>query len=152
MLHIVGIHTLGFLLMTTGVGTIILQEQDSSTAAWVVVQAVPVLGSGLLIKIIQPAYQASLAEDDRAAATWTWAFIRSFGLGWGVAVARAIFNAYVKQYSYLIDDTMVRKLLRKGDAYGSATRAFVIQFDERTRGQRSEKGILCFRGIWWELD
>ncbi|KPM41004.1 hypothetical protein AK830_g5535 [Neonectria ditissima] len=129
------LHVLGFLMMTTGVGTLALLKKDSPTVAWVLIQAFPAVGSGFLLNTLLPAFQASLAESDQASATGMWAFIRSFGLVWGVAVASAIFNSYVKQYSSLIDDPFARETLSNGDAYGSATRAFVMQFDEPTRGQ-----------------
>lgn len=129
------LHILGFLLNTAGIGSIAALHEDSSTATWVLIQIVPAVGSGFLLNTLLPAFQASTAEADQAAATATWAFIRSFGLVWGVAVAGAVFNTYVRQYADLVADPTVRSVLSSGDAYGSATRAFVMQFEEPTRSE-----------------
>lgn len=142
------LHVMGFLLMTVGIGTFALLEKDTSTAAWVLIQAVPSIGSGFLLSTLLPAFQASLEEADQAVATGSWSFSRSFGLIWGVAVAGAVFNSYVKQYSSLIDDPAVREILISGDAYGSATRAFIMQFDEPTREQIREVFLRALKKVF----
>lgn len=129
------LHLLGFATVSAGIAIIAVLERDSSTAAWVLIQILPAVGTGFLVNTMLPAFQASVAESDQAAATATWSFIRSFGLIWGVAVAGTVFNSYIKTYSYMIEDAAVREHLRNGDAYGSATREYVMHFAEPVRTQ-----------------
>ncbi|KAL4981959.1 MFS general substrate transporter [Aspergillus falconensis] len=82
----------GFALMTLGLGLFTLLDESSSTGAWVGFQIIAALGSGLIITSTLPAAQAELAESDVASSTATWAFLRSFGSVWGVAIPAAIFN------------------------------------------------------------
>ena len=74
------LHVAGLVLMLVGVGLLALLKPSSSIAAWVLLQAVPALGSGLLIPTLLPAFQANCAEMEQAAATGTWSFIRVFGV------------------------------------------------------------------------
>ncbi|KAL4877031.1 hypothetical protein BJY04DRAFT_199123 [Aspergillus karnatakaensis] len=78
--------------MTLGLGLFTLLDKSTSTAAWVGFQILATLGSGLIITSTLPAAQAELAESDFASPTATWAFLRSFGSVWGVAIPAAIFN------------------------------------------------------------
>ncbi|GKT97457.1 multidrug resistance protein fnx1 [Colletotrichum tofieldiae] len=130
------LHIIGFALMTLGFGVWTVLDRHSSTAAWVLVQVVPAVGSGMLLNTLLPAFQAGLAETDQASATASWSFIRSFGNIWGVAIPAAIFNTYTASYaSEKIDDPVARGLLQHGDSYASATKAFVEGFPEPTRSQ-----------------
>ncbi|KAK1703999.1 major facilitator superfamily domain-containing protein [Colletotrichum lupini] len=130
------LHIAGFALMTLGLGIWAVLDRYSSTAAWVLVQVVPAVGSGMLLNTLLPAFQAGLAEADQAAATASWSFIRSFGSIWGVAIPAAIFNTYTLSYAaQKIDDPAARGILQHGNAYASATKAFVESFDEPTRSQ-----------------
>ncbi|KAH8178391.1 major facilitator superfamily protein [Sarocladium implicatum] len=129
------LHATGFGFLVAGAGLLALLSPDSSTGAWVMLQAVPALGSGLAIPTLLPAFQASCEEMDQAAATGTWSFIRSFGYVWGVSIAAAIFNSYSQEYAHIIGDATVREILSSGDAYASATKKFVTQFPEPVRSQ-----------------
>jgi MFS family permease len=129
------LHAGGFVFLFAGIGLLALLSPDSSTAAWVMIQAVPALGSGMLIPTLLPAFQASSTEMDQAAATGTWAFIRMFANVWGVSVAAAILNSFAKRYAHIVEDVAVRELLSNGDAYASATKRFISQIPEPVRQQ-----------------
>ncbi|KAF5985246.1 multidrug transporter (major facilitator family) [Fusarium coicis] len=124
------LHVSGFFLMTLGVGLLGLLHEESPPAAWILLQFIPAIGSGFLLNTLLPAFQAATDEEDQAAATGNWTFMRSFGSVWGVAIAGSIFNTYTKQYSHMIDNELAREMLSSGDSYQNATRAFVLQFDE----------------------
>lgn len=124
------LHIAGFALMTIGFGLFSILDRNSSTAEWIVYQIIPALGSGLLLNTLLPAFQAGLQEKDQAAATASWAFIRSFGSVWGVAIPATVFNSYTARYSSRVDDPVAREMLSNGNAYASATRAFVTAFPE----------------------
>ncbi|PTD12582.1 Efflux pump FUS6 [Fusarium culmorum] len=130
-----GLHVSGFLIMTPPV-------------AWVLLQFLPAIGSGFLLNTLLPAFQASTEEIDQAAATGTWSFIRSLGTVWGVAIAGTVFNSYTKQYAHMIGNELAREALRSGDSYQSATRAFILQFDEETQGQLRHVFMLSLRKVY----
>lgn len=133
-----GLHIAGFALMTIGFGLFSMLDKDSSTAEWVIYQIIPAIGSGMLLNTLLPAFQAGLDEKDQAAATASWAFIRSFGNVWGVAIPATVFNSYTAKYSSRIDDAAARMMLSDGHAYASATRAFVMSFPEPVQTQIRE--------------
>ncbi|KAM0559333.1 hypothetical protein ACHAPJ_004356 [Fusarium lateritium] len=142
------LHVSGFFLMTMGVGLFGLLAEDSPTVAWVLLQFIPAIGSGFLLNTLLPAFQASTDEIDQAAATGTWSFIRSFGTVWGVAIAGTIFNSYTKQYAHMIDNELAREMLSSGDSYQSATRAFVLQFEEAVQTQIRHVFMLSLRKVY----
>ncbi|KAM0498707.1 hypothetical protein ACHAP8_005926 [Fusarium lateritium] len=143
-----GLHISGFFIMTLGVGLFGLLEEDSPPVAWVLVQFLPAIGSGFLLNTLLPAFQASTEEIDQAAATGTWSFIRSLGTVWGVAIAGTVFNSYTKQYAHMIDNELARETLHSGDSYQSATRAFILQFDEATQEQLCHVFMLSLRKVY----
>ncbi|KAH6999963.1 major facilitator superfamily domain-containing protein [Ilyonectria destructans] len=142
------LHMTGFLLLSLGGGMLALLSEDSSDAAWILIQFLPAIGSGFLLSTMLPAFQASTEEIDQAAATGTWSFIRTFGMVWGVAVAGTIFNTYTKQYAHQIDNEMAREHLSSGDAYASATRDFLLQFEQPVRDQIRHVFMLSLRKVY----
>lgn len=130
------LHIVGFAFLTAGFGSLSVLTKDSSTAEWVCLQILPSIGAGMVLDTLLPAFQAPVAEVDSAAAAAGWSFMRSFGNIWGVAIPGAIFNTYTSQYAgNLITDPTAKSSLQNGNAYSSATRAFVESFPEPTRSQ-----------------
>ncbi|KAL0940270.1 multidrug resistance protein fnx1 [Colletotrichum truncatum] len=129
------LHITGFALMVVGFGLWTLLDRHSNLAVWVLVQVVPAIGSGMLLNTLLPAFQAGLNETDQASATASWSFIRSLGNVWGVAIPAAIFNSYISSYAAEVDDAAAREILTRGDAYASATKAFVESFPSPVRDQ-----------------
>ncbi|KAI0853779.1 MFS general substrate transporter [Daldinia vernicosa] len=129
------IHIIGSAMFTLGLGLLSIMDQSTSTAAWIWINIVTALGTSMLTNTLLPAFQASLKEEDQAAATASWNFIRSFGNVWGVAIAAAIFNSFTASYAPMIEDPRARALLTSGNSYASATKAFVESFEEPARQQ-----------------
>ncbi|KAI1471039.1 MFS general substrate transporter [Daldinia caldariorum] len=129
------IHIIGSAMFTLGVGLLSIMDQNTSTAGWIWINIVTALGSSMLTNTLLPAFQASLKEEDQAAATASWNFIRSFGNVWGVAIPAAIFNSYTASYAPVVEDLRARALLTSGNSYASATKAFVESFEEPVRQQ-----------------
>jgi hypothetical protein len=143
------LHCLGFALQGSGIALLAVLRKDSPTYVWVLLQIVPAMGTGLLINTMLPAFQASLAEADQAAATATWSFIRTFGQVWGIAVAGAVFNSYTGTFAReMISDPAVREILSTGDAYASATRDFVTQFPEPLQTQIRDVFLKALRNVY----
>ncbi|KAF2809439.1 MFS general substrate transporter [Mytilinidion resinicola] len=128
-------HLAGFSVMTVGLGCFITLSARSPTVAWIMVQFVVALGSGFVLSTLLPAAQAQLDDKDTAAATATWAFVRQFGVVWGVSVPAAIFNSQIEHLLPRIDDAGVRATLAGGAAYDHGTKEFISGFSNPLRGQ-----------------
>ena len=129
------LHHLGFAITIIGFGLFTLLDSHSSTAEWVVYQGILAAGSGLVISSLLPAIQASLSDDDTAASTALFAFVRSFGAIWGVTIPVAVFNNQFDKLLYRVTDPAVRALLSNGQAYAHASRSFIYSFEQTTRVQ-----------------
>ncbi|OAA69790.1 Major facilitator superfamily domain, general substrate transporter [Cordyceps fumosorosea ARSEF 2679] len=130
------LHIFGFAVAVIGNGLLTLLDQNTSTAKWVVYEMIQAIGSGFVLNTLLPAAQAQLPESDQAATTSAWAFVRSFGSIWGVAIPASIFNNKFAQLAYRIEDPQVRALFHGGNrAYENAYASFVWSFPETTREQ-----------------
>ncbi|KFX97091.1 hypothetical protein V490_02966 [Pseudogymnoascus sp. VKM F-3557] len=143
------LHQIGFGIMTIGLGLFTLQNRHTTTAEWVIYQVIPALGSGMVLNTMLPAFQAGLKESDQAAATATWAFIRSLGFIWGVAIPAAVFNNRFENLSYRINDVATRELLSHGHAYQYGSRDFVNSFAEPLKGQIIGVYSDSLRVVWF---
>ncbi|KAL1981931.1 hypothetical protein VTN96DRAFT_1995 [Rasamsonia emersonii] len=122
------LHLVGFAIVTIGLGLFSLLE--TSTAEWVIFQMFAAAGSGMILNTLLPAFQAGLPESDQASATASWAFIRSFGNVWSVAIPAAIFNNRFDDLSSRISDGAVRAVLSGDQAYEHATAAFLATLSD----------------------
>jgi hypothetical protein len=129
------LHLVGFVILTLGIGLFVHLDRNSSDAEWIVFQVIAALGSGMILNTLLPAFQAPLAESDQAAATATWAFMRSFGNVWGVAIPASIFNNQFNQYAYRISDAGVRQMLSDGHAYEHASNVFIDSLREPVKSE-----------------
>jgi MFS family permease len=111
------LHQLGFAIASLGTGLFIHLDRNSSTAEWIIYQIITGIGSGMILNTLLPAFQAAHSEEDQALATASWAFIRSFGNIWGVAIPAAILNNRVRHLSSYVSDPTLRDALRHGKAY-----------------------------------
>ncbi|KAI9154647.1 Cytochrome P461 monooxygenase [Paramyrothecium foliicola] len=122
--------TAGEVIFTLGLGLLSMQWEGSSTAEWASFQCICAIGAGIVLEILLPGFQAPVGEEDQAAATSTWAFIRTVGGIWGVAVPATILNNRIKALAYKVSDPTARELLRAGGAYQHASAKFVESFPE----------------------
>ncbi|KAM0805420.1 major facilitator superfamily domain-containing protein [Usnea florida] len=102
-------HHIGFALMAIGLGCFTLFDATSSTALWVCIQA-------------------TFAAADTATATGTWAFLRSFGILWGISIPTAVFNSKTVKLFARIVNPATRALMADGQAYQHATAAFIENY------------------------
>lgn len=126
-----------FILMVLGFGLFSILDEHSSTGAWVGFQIIESAGAGLAVPVLLPALLAPLTDKDTALATGTWAFMRSFGVTWGVTIAGAIFSNRAEQLARAgaISDEAVTADFVAGGAYRDATAAFVDSLSEEIRAQ-----------------
>ncbi|KAH7086715.1 major facilitator superfamily domain-containing protein [Paraphoma chrysanthemicola] len=87
----------GWFLATLGMGLLIMLKPDTSTAAWVFLNLVGGIGTGILFPAMALAVQASAAVKDQAYAANMFSFFRAFGQTIGVAVGGVIFQNQMKQ-------------------------------------------------------
>ncbi|KAJ3489679.1 hypothetical protein NLG97_g5952 [Lecanicillium saksenae] len=129
------LHVAGFATVTIGLGLFSILHATSSTAEWIIFQMFAAAGSGMVLNTLLPAFQAAIPGSDQAPATASWAFIRSFGNVWGVAIPAAIFNNRISDLSHRISDPGVRAQLEVGRAYEHATQASVTALPQPVRGE-----------------
>ncbi|TPX23997.1 hypothetical protein DIZ76_013340 [Coccidioides immitis] len=127
------LHHAGYAIMVIGLGLFTLLDEKSSTAEWVIYQAIEAAGAGLIIPVLLPAVQAELTDKDTALATSTWAFIRSFGMVWGSTMPAAVFNNRFDQLAGRISSADVAAQLKGGKAYEHATKLFLEALPARIR-------------------
>jgi hypothetical protein len=129
------LHLFAFGVMVLGFGLFARFDRSTSTAEWVIVQILPAVGVGFMMSTNLPAVQADLPEDQVAAATAAFSFMRAYGSIWGVAIPAAVFNARFAIESYRITDDAVRSLLSDGKAYSYVTAKVMEGFDTETRNE-----------------
>lgn len=78
-----------------GCGLLCLLDSNTPTYQWVLFQLVPGFGVGALFTLTLPPIQASLPVEELAHATATFAFCRSFGSVWGIALGTNVFISVV---------------------------------------------------------
>lgn len=126
------IHLGGFALVTVGCGLAATLGPHSNAAAWIFYQLFMAVGLGGCMACLLPAVQAELDESDTALSTGTWAFVRSYGVIWGVTIPAAIFSNRFDELLYMIPDQGARDVLGHGQAYAHATADLVRSFGGET--------------------
>ncbi|RYO99408.1 hypothetical protein DL764_006820 [Monosporascus ibericus] len=130
--------TVAFALVVIGFGLFSLLGENSSTGTWVGFQIIESVGAGLATPTLLPALLASLTDKDTALATGTWAFMRSFGVTWGVAIPGAIFSnraAHLAGSGAISSNATVAAEFMAGGAYQDATAYFLDSLSAETRAQ-----------------
>lgn len=144
------LHIAGFAIMTVALGLFGTLDRSSHGYEWVIFQLIAGLGSAMVLNTLLPAFQAGSPESDQAAATATFAFIRSLGAIWGVAVPAAIFNnSFDSIMAERISDPAVRQRLSGGAAYEHASRAFIMTLDEPARSEAIGVYTDALRIVWF---
>ncbi|KAL4993119.1 MFS general substrate transporter [Aspergillus recurvatus] len=146
-------HFTGFALLVIAFGLFTLLDSSSSTGSWVGYQILGAAGVGTLLTTTLPALQAPLPEADVAVATATWAFLRSLGGIWGVAIPSAVFNSQVNQLlpSRLRHEPSLQARLADGGAYELATKEFMTSLNDRPRVKTAVMGVYVdsLRIVWY---
>ncbi|PYI03527.1 MFS general substrate transporter [Aspergillus sclerotiicarbonarius CBS 121057] len=110
-------------------------------------------GVGTLLTTTLPALQAPLAEANVAVATATWAFLRSLGGIWGVAIPSAVFNSQVNHLitPRLRENPALQTRLANGGAYELATKEFMTSLDDQPRVKAAVVGVYVdsLRVVWY---
>ncbi|KAF1962664.1 MFS general substrate transporter [Byssothecium circinans] len=129
------LHLIGFVLSTLGPGLNALLKTDTHAGVWATFQIIDAAGRAMILPTTLPAVLASLSEEDVAAATGVYSFLRSFGYVWGITIPGIIFNNCFDRNAFKITDPVVRGSLEGGRAYQLAIGSFVHSLPAETRTQ-----------------
>jgi hypothetical protein len=87
----------GWALTTLGMGLLIKLDLDTSTPAWIFLNLVGGIGTGILFAAMALAVQASSSSKNMAYAVTMFAFFRAFGQTVGVALGGVVFQNVMKR-------------------------------------------------------
>ncbi len=127
-----------FACIAVGFGLFSILDENSSTGAWVGFQVIESWGVGFGMAALLPALLAPLTDKDTALATGTWAFMRSFGLVWGIAVAGTVYTNRAAQLAgsgAIGSNATVAAEFAAGGAYGDASSQFLDSLSTQTRAE-----------------
>ncbi|KAI0867512.1 multidrug resistance protein fnx1 [Hypoxylon argillaceum] len=143
------LHLAGFAIETLSIGLFSTLDRSSSTAEWVISQLLAGLGSGMILNTLLPALQAGIPERDQASATASWAFIRSFGNVWGVAIPAAIFANQFQANSFRISTPAIVAQLEGAQAYEHATKSFIESLQDPVRSELISAYVQALHYVWY---
>ena len=142
------LHALGFALSTLGTGLNTLLGHRTPTSVWAIFQIIDAAGRAMILPTTLPAILVSLSEDDVAAATGVYSFLRSFGFVWGITIPGIIFNNKFQTNSFKIADVAVREALSGGQAYQLATGPFIQTLTPDIQAQVIEVYVDALKVVW----
>ncbi|CAG7941926.1 unnamed protein product [Penicillium salamii] len=144
-------HFLGYICLTIATGLFSLLDVNSPARDWAGFQVLFGAGSGMIFSSTLPPIQASLPESDMATATATWAFMRSFGCIWGIAIPTTVFNARVQELLYHISDVQLREQLANGGAYAMASDGLIRTLKDTPQLMAEVLSVYqdSLRWVWW---
>lgn len=138
---------IGWCLSTIGMGLLCLLDTDTSTVAWIFLNAVPGVGIGMVLPSVALAVQASAPNELVAIAVATSTSFRGFGQSIGVAIGGVIFQNRMK--SNLLQYPALRALADKysGDA-ASAVELIRGMDDNQAKGDLKQAYADSLRIVW----
>lgn len=143
------IHLIAYGLIVLATGLYIDLDENSSLAKIVIYQIIAGWGSGMLITTILPAAQAALPTSDAVPASALWAYLRSFGSIWGIAIPAAIFNSRFSHLSDTITDENVRDVLGGGNAYSHVSSTYLSSLPKDVKGRVVHVYNDALRYVWY---
>jgi MFS family permease len=87
----------GWFLATLGSGLLIMIKPNTSTPAWIFLNLVGGIGTGILFPAMALAVQACVSVKDQAYAANMFSFFRAFGQTLGVAIGGVVFQNQMKK-------------------------------------------------------
>ena len=92
-----GAYRAGWFFATFGCGLLIMMKSHTSTVAWIFLNLVGGIGTGILFPAMALAVQASASAKDQAYAANMFSFFRGVGQTLGVAIGGVIFQNQMKK-------------------------------------------------------
>lgn len=88
---------IGWALTTLGMGVLVYMKVETSTVAWVFMNLVSGLGTGMLFPSSAIAIQAAVKGEEQGYAVTIYSFLRGFGQTLGVVIGGVIFQNEMKK-------------------------------------------------------
>ncbi|PYH87350.1 MFS general substrate transporter [Aspergillus ellipticus CBS 707.79] len=145
-------HFIGYTCVTAGCGLFSLLTATSPARDWAGFQVLFGVGSGMIFSSTLPPIQVTLPESDVATATATWAFMRSLGCIWGIAIPTSIFNTKVQGLLRQVSDAALRQELSNGGAYALTSEGIVRALSKSSPLLMEEVLDVyerSLRWVWW---
>ncbi|KAF1951800.1 MFS general substrate transporter [Byssothecium circinans] len=146
--HYRPLHLIGFCLSILGPGLNIMLTATTPKVTWVVFQAVDAIGRAFLLPTVLPAVLASLSDEDTAAATGMYSFLRSFGFVWGITIPAIIFNTQFDRYSSRISNAQIRQEMGSGRAYERVSGAYVQSLTPLLQAEVISVYLQALKAVW----
>lgn len=86
----------GYTISTIGAGLMIMWDDKTPTVVWAISQCLFGLGLGMVLTSVNFSIQAAVSPEDAGQAATMYAFLRSIGLAFGVAVGGTVFQNTMK--------------------------------------------------------
>ncbi|KAI1775360.1 major facilitator superfamily domain-containing protein [Hypoxylon cercidicola] len=145
------LHAVAFGVTAIGFGLLTLLDGNTAKVAWVFFELISSAGLGLTVSTMLPSIMAGLPESDVGSSTATYAFIKTFGYVWGVAIPSIIFNGVFDANLYRISAPELRAQLAGGAAYAFASEIHGLResFDPILFQEVQGVYVTSLRTIWW---
>ncbi|KAK0725144.1 major facilitator superfamily domain-containing protein [Lasiosphaeris hirsuta] len=137
----------GWAMTALGCGLFLFFDQDTRTPAWVVILAIFGIGHGMLLTSVNVGIQAISRVEDAGRAAAMYAFMRTLGMSFGVAIGGTVFQ-----------NVMSGELDRLGlpDSIAHESEAFVqtmiaLPATDPTRISALEAYVKGFHGVYWTI-
>ncbi|KAL2015435.1 hypothetical protein VTK56DRAFT_5501 [Thermocarpiscus australiensis] len=82
----------GWVITTVGCSLLLLLDEDTETPVWAVILAIFGIGHGMLLTGVNVGVQAVSRAEDAGRAAATYAFMRTLGMSFGVAIGGNVFQ------------------------------------------------------------
>ncbi|KAI0481795.1 MFS general substrate transporter [Xylaria cf. heliscus] len=142
-------HAASFAISAVGFGLFTLLDHNASKVTWAGFQLVASAGAGLPLSTLLPAIMVPLPESDVASATAVYAFIKTFGYIWGVAIPSVIFNTVFNANLGVISSENLRSKLRDGGAYAYASEIHLLNLSLQSRHEVIQVYTRSLKTLWW---
>ncbi|KAK4158735.1 major facilitator superfamily domain-containing protein [Cladorrhinum sp. PSN259] len=138
---------IGWAITALGCGLLKLFDQDTPTPVWAVILAIFGIGHGMLLTSVNVGIQAIVKVEDAGRAAAMYAFMRTLGMSFGVAVGGTVFQ-----------NLMVSKLKDLGlpEQIAHDSEAFVVKMAQMDPQDPVRIGALQayvagFHGVYWTI-
>jgi MFS family permease len=137
-----------WIILTIGLGTMMLLDEGTSKATYSAVQIPAGLGAGTLFVGLALALQASISADDVGVATGIFVFFRNLGSVFGVAIGSSIFSNEFDKHIQGIRFPPSLPALNSGNAVENIPMLKTLDIPAGLRLKILEAYAASFRIVW----
>ncbi|KAF2429070.1 MFS general substrate transporter [Tothia fuscella] len=146
--HYNWLNRLAWVLVTGGLGTMMLLGNGTSKAVYSGLQISVGVGAGILFTGLVLGLQASVSAEDVGAATGFLVFFRNLGSVFGVAIGSTVFSNEIDKHIKTLDIPSFLPAFRSGNAVELITDLQTIQMPSNFKLEVLEVYAKSFRMVW----